>query len=198
MAGAAAGAGRAVSPGQFVWPLYYFLFFAAVLVIARHTSARNLAIILAAVAIVQAVDTSRGWLYDNPYLRLHGAGYPTKFTSQFWTRAGARYRAVRIAPHSLNGYLDIATFARAHAMATDAAYLSRTSTQATETSRQRTAHAIARANGRPIRSSSSMKTRPPRQLHARSSRNFLARADGVIVLAPNWAGCADCGAVPYR
>ena len=156
-------------------------------------------ITLAAVAVIQAVDTSRGWLYDSPYLHTRGGAYASKFTAPFWSQAGDRYAAIRIAPHSLDHYLDIATFARSHKMTTDSAYLSRTSTKATETTRQRLEQSIASGKW-PADTLFILDEDAARRASATldRTRNFLARADGVIVLAPNWTGCTDCGTVPYR
>jgi hypothetical protein len=187
------------STGRFIWPFYYFLFFAAVFLIARHASARTLTIVLAFVSIVQGADTARGWLHDSPYLHVRGGAYVSKFTAPFWDEAGARYRAVRVAPHSLDRYLDIAAYARAHAMTTDAAYLSRTSTDGVEATRVRTERAIA--TGHWPSDTLFILDEPTARRAAATldrARNVLARVDGVIVLAPGWAGCADCGAAPYR
>jgi hypothetical protein len=185
--------------GRFIWPFYYFVFFACVYLIAQRLSPRTLLLALGAVILVQAVDTSRGWLTGGQYLHYRGA-FAAPLTSPFWDQAAARYQAVRIAPHYVEHphYLYVAQFARAHGLTTDAAYLSRNSTEAQAASEARIAHGIATGEW-PEDTLFVVSEDVARQASSAldRSRNFLARVDGVIVLAPGWTGCADCGATSY-
>jgi hypothetical protein len=188
------------STGRFVWPLYYVMFFAAVFIIARRLSPRALAVVLGSVAIVQAVDVAPGWLEDREYLHVRG-GLPTPLTAPFWSEAAERYDAVRLAPHrnSHPDFVKVASFAFAHGLPTDAVYLSRTSTPATEASQARMEAALATG----VWPSDTLfilddETAGRARATLDPSRNVLARVDGLIVLAPEWRGCSDCGAEPYR
>lgn len=190
------------STGRFVWPFYYFLFVAAVLVVSRRLSSRALKIVLGSVVIVQAVDTVPGWRQDSAYLHKRGGAYQTSMTSPFWSEAAARYASVRLAPHS-NGHqrhLDIASMALAHRMLTDAAYLSRTSMPASEASRARIERGIATGIWPRDTLFIILEEDVARRASATSdpTRNFLVRVDGYIVLAPEWQGCSDCGAVWFQ
>jgi hypothetical protein len=190
------------STGRFIWPLYYFLFAAAVFVVSRRLSVRTLKVVLACVVTVQAVDTVPGWLQDSAYLRHRGGDYQTRMASPFWRQAAARYASVRLAPHS-NGHqrhLDIATMARANGLVTDAAYLSRTSISASDASRERIERGIATGIWPSDTLFIILEEEVARKASATSdpARNFLVRVDGYIVLAPEWQGCSDCGAVRFQ
>jgi hypothetical protein len=189
------------STGRFIWPLYYFTFFAAMLVIAHRVSPRVLTTLLGGIVIIQAVDIAPGWSSANAYLRDRGPGFQTRLTSSFWGEAARHYKAMRLAPHTNNhaSYLDVATLARARGMMTDAAYLSRTSTAGAEASRARIEHGITTGIW-PADTLFVADEEVARRASATldSSRNFLARVDGFIVIAPAWQGCSDCGAVPVR
>jgi len=186
--------------GRFIWPFYYFIFFACVHVLARKSSPRLLVIALAGVALIQALDTSRGWLSDAQYLR-HRGELPAQFTSSFWDQAAERYSAVRLAPRPVQlppYYLHVAQFAQRHGMGTDASYLSRNDTAAHAASEERIAQAVASGEW-PGDTLFVLSEEVAQQASATldRTRNFLARVDGVIVLAPGWAGCSDCGAEPW-
>lgn len=185
--------------GRFIWPLYYFLFFAGVLVAARRLSPRTLSIVLAVAVVVQAADTSRGWTDDGAYLRERSSAFRTRLVSPFWDEASHRFDAVRLAPHGNNDsrYLDVATMARAQGMVTDAVYLARVRTTATEASRARIERGVATGEW-PQDTLFVLDEETTRRVAATndSARNFLALVDGVFVLAPGWTGCSDCGAQP--
>jgi hypothetical protein len=187
--------------GRFVWPLYYFLFFAAVFIIARCLSPRNLVVVLAVAAIVQAIDIAPGWSSANAYLRERGPGYQTKLMSPFWSEAARRYQAVRIAPHKNRhpDYLDVAIMARANGLHTDAVYLSRSSTPATAASNARIERGISTGNW-PRDTLFIINEVIARRAAATAdrTRHLLARVDGVIVLAPDWEGCTNCGATTFE
>jgi hypothetical protein len=186
--------------GRFIWPFYYFIFFACVYVLAKKLSPRLLIAALAGVILIQAVDTSRGWISDGRYLRERDT-FQSPLTSPFWDEAAARYRSVRLAPYWVDypRSLHVARFALAHGLPTDAAYLSRTSTPAKAASEARIAHGIA--TGEWPTDTLFVVDEDVAQRAAATldrSRNFLARVDGVIVLAPGWAGCSNCGATAFQ
>lgn len=186
--------------GRFIWPFYYFIFFACIWILAGKFSPRTLVIVLGGIALIQAVDTSRGWLTDAQYLRHRGA-FPAPFTSSFWEQAAERYSTVRLAPRWVQHpeYLYTAHFAQRHGMGTDASYLSRNDTEAQAAAEERIAHAIASGEW-PSDTLYVLNEEVARQASVTldRSRNFLARVDGAIVLAPGWTGCTDCGAEPWE
>ncbi len=185
--------------GRFIWPFYYFLFFAGVAVLAQRFQARTLLAVLGGICVVQAVDLTPGWVRDAQYLR-HDTAFPAPLTAQFWNEAGPRYGAIRLAPHWVQHpyFLYVAHVARAHGMSTDAAYLSRNSTEAQVASDARIEQATA--SGAWPEDTLFILSEDVAQRASGSldrSRHFLARVDGLVVLAPNWEGCDDCGAEPF-
>ncbi len=186
--------------GRFIWPFYYFVFFACVYLLARRLPLRTLLLALAGVALVHAADPARGRLTDAQYLRHRGA-FPAPFTSPFWDQAAERYDAVRLAPRWIEHpyYLYVAHYAQRHSMGTDASYLSRNNSEAQAAADARIEHGIETGNW-PSDTLYVVNNDVARRASATldRTRNFLARVDGVIVLAPNWAGCGDCGAEPWE
>lgn len=186
--------------GRFIWPFYYFVFFACVYVLARKLPLRTLLVVLAGVSLVQAVDLSRGWLTDAQYLRHRGA-FPQPFVSSFWDQAAERYSAVRLAPRWVQHpfYLSVAHYAQRHGMGTDASYLSRNDSDAQAAAEERIATAIATGEW-PSDTLYVINSDVARRASATldRSRNFLGRVDGVLVLAPGWTGCEDCGAQSWN
>ena len=112
------------------------------------------------------------------------------------------YGAVRLAPHENNArdHIKVSTMALAHGFATDAVYLSRTSTDASEASAARIEHGVA--TGEWPRDTLFVVTDEDLARRIATNldreRNLLARVDDVIVLAPGWAGCANCGAARFE
>jgi hypothetical protein len=190
------------STGRFVWPLYYFVFFAAVFVVSRRLPSRELTAALALAVVVQAVDCVPGWIKYRPFLSRTGTSFSTALTSPFWSEAGQRYKAVRVAPHPGSAapphprFGEIAGFANAHGLPTDAAYLTRTSpavSKAVEAGIERAVATGAWPSDTLFVLDDDIARRAKRTLDR--GRDFLARVDGLIVLAPGWRGCSDCGAI---
>jgi hypothetical protein len=188
--------------GRFVWPLYYVLFLGALMLVVRRFPSRIAVAILAGVAVVQAADTSRGWMTDGVYLR-HAGGWPeTTLKSPFWAEARTHFDAVRLAPHENNArdHIKVSTMALERGFATDAVYLSRTSTEASEASAARIEHGIATGEWPTdtlfVVTDENLARRIATNLDP--ARNLLARVDDVIVLAPGWTGCANCGAARFE
>jgi hypothetical protein len=189
------------STGRFIWPLYYFVFFAAVLLISRRVSPRMLTTIVASAAIIQCIDIAPAWSSANSYLRERGPAYQSKLIALFWKEVGRQYGAVRIAPHKNQhpDYFEVAIMARAAGLATDATYLSRPSASATNDSRTRIDRAIATGvwpSDTLFVVDEDIARRASRTLD--QTRHLIAHVDGLIVIAPDWRGCSDCGAVPFR
>jgi len=187
--------------GRFIWPLYYVMFIVALFLVSRRLSPRTAIAALAAVVVIQAIDISPGWRTDRAYLDVAGGLPPTTLTSPFWDEAGERYDALRLAPHAnaYKSHANIALMAFAHGLETDAVYLSRASTSAGEASAARIAHGLSTgewpADTLFIITDKHLAQRIAATLDR--SANFLGRVDDVVVLAPGWTGCADCGAAPF-
>jgi Family of unknown function (DUF6311) len=193
------------STGRFVWPLYYFLFFAAVFVISRRLSPAAFTAVLALAVLTQAVDCIPGWARYRTFLSRSGTHFETALTSPFWSQAGKRYNAVRVAPHPGAAtpphprFAEIASFADAYRLPTDAAYLTRTSPTVSRAVEARTERAIATGiwpGDTLFVLDEDVARRANRTLDRK--RDFLARVDGLIVLAPAWRGCSDCGAIEEK
>lgn len=186
--------------GRFIWPFYYFVFFACLFVIAKKLPVRTTLMVLAGVCAVQAADLTRGWITDSQYLRYRGA-FPDPLRSAFWDQAGERYAAIRLGPRWAQHpyYLYAAHVALRHGMSTDASYLSRNDTDAQAAATARIEQAIETGEW-PADTLYIVNTDVATRASATidRSRNFIGRVDGVLVIAPGWTGCDDCGAVSWE
>ena len=181
--------------GRFVWPLYYFVFFAAVFIVSRRLSARALTMVLAFAAVVQAIDTVPGWMRYRSFLTHSGTRFDAVLTSPFWDEAGRRYKAVRVAPHRIDPrFLRLRALLSAHGMATDAVYLARISSIEEGAADARIGRAVATGMW-PSDTLFILDEDIARRATCDRDRDFLVRVDGLIVMAPAWKGCSDCGAV---
>lgn len=113
--------------GRMAWPLFYTVAWAAVGLVIRGYGRRTAAIVLAAAAILQMVDTHAGWEWIKPQIAASSrTSWPSPLASRFWTLAPSHYRKVRVVPPGMHPhYITFAYYAAAHVMATDAAYLAR-------------------------------------------------------------------------
>lgn len=188
--------------GRFIWPLYYAAFVGAVYLVSRHFPTRLLFPMLAAVVLVQGIDTQPGWKQESTYLHERGPGHQTAYVSPFWSEAAEHYVNVRMAPHSNagEGYLDIAGMARREGLHTDAVYLARVRTTATEASAARIERGVATGEWPQDTMFVLLDAALIDRIRATNdaARNGLFLVDGVTVLAPGWTGCANCGAEEVR
>jgi hypothetical protein len=120
--------------------------------------------VLALAVLTQAVDCIPGWARYRTFLSRSGTHFQTAMTSPFWSQAGKRYNAVRVAPHPGAAtpphprFAEIASFADAYRLPTDAAYLTRTSPTVSRAVEARTERAIATGIWPGTRSSCSTRT----------------------------------------
>jgi hypothetical protein len=185
--------------GRYVWPLFYLVLALTVVIVATQLETRRAMALLAALLVVQVVDTHAGWgRLKQTYDRV-GPTWETKMESQFWTEAAARFTKVRSAPvgqHPPN-YDSKAFFALMNGLETDAVHIAR-----------RSKAAISHISGL-LESAIETGTWPEDTLWFLDvetaqralptldrTRDALVEVDGFIVLAPGWAACTECPQPP--
>lgn len=117
------------SSARLFWPIHYLLIVTFFVAIVRTFSHKVAIGILALCFILQASDTSKGWLENRKQLATrHSAEEHTEnLRNVFWNEAGKRYRDLIIVP-SVNrppNWENFAVYAVTHHMRTNAAHMAR-------------------------------------------------------------------------
>jgi hypothetical protein len=181
--------------GRMFWPVFYAICCAVIWVLIRGYRGRWAAIILAAMLLIQAVDTSAGWRPIRHLLsRKVGSTWDTPLKSDFWRLAASSYKKVRrLMPGNLKQDWEVfAHYAATHNMATDSVYFARVNSGQVNRAIERARAAIAAGNfaadslyildeavvGQLLFS--------PGMASSRNSAALVAKVDGFYVLAPGW------------
>jgi hypothetical protein len=174
--------------GRLVWPLAYVVLLGIVALIARAYPARAGAVLLAAAAVVQVVDTAPGWTHVKAHFRKRAA-VRSPLTSGFWFEAPAMYRRVRLVPpgNLMDNWELVAGYAERHGLATDAIYAARIDVERARALSEEAATRLV--EGRFDRDTfyilqGGTARRVPCSLDP--SRDQLAWVDGFWVLMPDW------------
>ena len=117
------------SSARMFWPVHYLLIIAFFVAIVRTYSHKVALGIIAFCFILQAVDTSKGWLHNRKQLAIrHSADDHIQFLSNsFWNEAGKHYRDLTLVP-SVNrppNWENFSIYAVTHHMRTNAAHMAR-------------------------------------------------------------------------
>jgi hypothetical protein len=181
------------------WPVYYLVLWLALAWLLPRAAARfgrvAAALGLAGLAVLQVWDTSAGWLPVRTAHSVTGSAIPTTMRADFWAVAARHYRRLRLVPASNNGahWSDVAVYAAANGLTTDALYLARVDPRRV---------AALNARVRAQLESGAFEADTLYLLNAESSlwptrgldpaTDLLGRVDGFVVLAPGWKRCAEC------
>ena len=85
------------SSGRMFWPVFYAIILAITFIIIRGYGTRVACSLLACALVVQATDTSAGWLAIRKRMMANPAAeWATPLKDLFWNRAAARYQKLRL------------------------------------------------------------------------------------------------------
>ncbi|TCH97357.1 hypothetical protein EJV46_14560 [Roseococcus sp. SYP-B2431] len=176
---------------RYFWPLAYALILAGMAGLLRVAGPRWGGLALLALLLVQAVDLRPGYARVAHYFPPTADQLPLRLADPFWGEAAQRYRAIRLVPagNQGRGWEEVAVFAARHGMATDAIYLARADAGAIERLRAEIAGRLARGDHEPgvlyvLRDAA---TAELARAGMQDGRDRMLRADGLDVLAPDWA-----------
>jgi hypothetical protein len=175
--------------GRMFWPVFYALLWVLVRHVARHYSPRAAGVLLATAVLLQAVDTSAGWLPIRRELSIAGEAWPSQLKSPFWARVPQKYGVIRLVPpkNQAPNYATFAYFCAMHGLATDAVYLARIDRVELARAKREAESVIKDGKYAPhtlyvlndaLESEARATLRP--------GIDFLGRIDGFLVLAPGW------------
>lgn len=175
---------------RFFWPFAYALMLAGIVGLLRVAGPRGAGLALLGLVMVQAADLRPGFARLAHFFPPTVAEVPLRLADPFWAEAAARYRAIRAVPAANQGasWEEIAVFAARHRMATDAIYLARSDAGRVEALRRDIAARLAEGRPEPgvlyvLRDAESL---AQAEAGLRPGRDVIRRADGLVVLAPDW------------
>lgn len=187
------------SSGRMIWPAFYVLVWLLLRAVLRFYPARIAAGMLFVAVLVQAIDTSAGWLPIRRALAVSGREWNTRLHSPFWALVPSNYSEIRIAPpeNHLKGYEHFAYFASMHRMATDAVYLARVDESKVRRARNEAIRALKRRRYRPgvLYIVDRAHVRMARE-GRNPERDLFDRIDGYWVLAPDFLCRPECHSNP--
>jgi hypothetical protein len=185
--------------GRMIWPVMYMAIFAILYVIIRGHTSRTALLLLSIALVIQVADTRAGWSVSRKFFMTSPAPqWKTPLIDPFWDQAARHYQAVRwIRPQNYSEqWMTLANFAGNHHLVTNAVYLGRVSTSATETAQAQADRMVESGQYAPdtlylIDSRTVLQA----ALTLNRDTDVLARIDGLNVLAPGWKRCTDCPSI---
>lgn len=182
--------------GRMFWPVFYALVLVTIWVVVQGAGRRTATVALGLALMMQAFDTSAGWLGLRQILMTNRSSHwHTALTDPFWTEAASIYKRLRYIPtggHS-DGLQQLTYYAGTHGMATDAVYLARVDRRSLEKAQQNTLMKIQTGsfdrNTLYILDDYSFRSAVS---NIDESVDLAAKVDGFNVLAPGWSSCSDC------
>jgi hypothetical protein len=178
--------------GRMFWPVFYVLLWVLVRHVTRRYSSRVAGTLLATALLLQAVDTSAGWLPIRRDLAIAGDTWPSPLESPFWAKVPERYDVIRLIPpkNQAPKYATFAYFAAMHGLATDAVYLARIDLAKLARARRDAEGVIKQGKYAPrtlyVLNDDALEDDARAML--RPGVDLLERIDGFLVLAPGWTG----------
>ncbi len=186
------------SPARFIWPAYYLLILWTIVFIVRHFSNKWSLIILSACLVIQAVDTSAGWMPKRHDLLMRSE-IPAveKRNNEFWNAVASHYQnLIRVAPGKDWSWITSVRYAIAEHLQTNDVYFARESEALHQQKRKQLFQNISSAKFDP-RSIYLVNEEHVSliQLHMDSKKDLLARVDELNFFVPNWSSCDACRTV---
>ena len=175
--------------GRMFWPVYYLLLLVCLKTLFERHSSRNSSLLLLLALLIQAVDTSAGWLTNRAQLMRSGSTWSSPLQSPFWTQVPDVYQALRTVPVRSMGphWDDLAYFAGMHDMSTNAIYLARIDITKRNAASSRAIHDVRSGTYEPGALYVVDRGYEKAARHgARPERDLVAWIDGFLIVAPDW------------
>jgi hypothetical protein len=147
-------------------------------------------LVLAALVAVQFADLQPGFARLHRFFPAGPAVAPLRLSDPFWAEAARRYRRVRVVPNGNQApnWEEVAVYAAALGLATDAVYLARMDPARVAALNAETAARLAEGRYEPgtfyALGDAAALARARRGMDP--ARDLLMQFDGVTVLAPGW------------
>jgi hypothetical protein len=187
------------SSARLFWPIHYLLIIAFFVAIVRAFSHKVAIGILALCFILQASDTSKGWLENRKQLATrHSAEEHTHILSNsFWNAAGKKYRDLTIVP-SVNrppNWENFSIYAVTHHMSTNAAHMARVDLAKQEASNIKLNQQIDTGSFDQDTLYVVENRFVIAALATTPESTAIAKIDTFNVIAPGWNDCSNCAPI---
>lgn len=184
------------SSARLFWPVHYLLMIAIFIAIVRTYSHKTALAILAICLIVQAADTSKGWLLNRKQLAHYVSPdmYAKKLSNHFWREAAQKYRHLTLVP-SMNmppNWENFSIYAASHALTTNAIHMARIDQAKQDESNARLNQQI-NSGAFDVDTLYVVENRYVIAALATAPDNTaIAKIDTFNVIAPKWNSCSTC------
>jgi len=183
---------------RFFWPVFYLIEIFCFFVLIRTYSQPKVVAILVSAFLIQAIDTSAGWInIRKAMMRSPISQFDTPLKNPFWTKVAKHYTKLELGyltdwvwqPH----WSTWSNYAALHKMTTNAVYLSRVDSQKILDSNEKRQKLFMSGQFDPktlyIFDDRFVLAVLP---YINRSTEYFARIDGFNVLAPNLKSCNSC------
>lgn len=112
--------------GRFFWPVTYIILITSIIILSSNIKPKYLYIILSFCALIQIIDTSKGY-NSNSFYFFKRQITDSELTNKFWSEDLKRYDAIRYVPfqNHISPWYEISKVAENAKIRTDAVYLAR-------------------------------------------------------------------------
>jgi hypothetical protein len=187
------------SSARLFWPVHYFLIIAIFIAIVRTFSHKIALSILGACFLIQAIDTSKGWLANRQQLAHYHSPdtYLQKLSNSFWRAAPSHYRHLTLVP-SMNrppNWENFSIYAASHGLSTNAVHMARIDLTKQETSNTKLNQQIDSG----VFDADTLYVLENRfviaALATAPDDTAIAKIDTFNVIAPGWNTCSTCPSI---
>lgn len=180
------------------WPLQYLIIFSAIWLIIKGYRKTHVLPILLLLALLQVVDTYKGWEKLHGYFRsFTGTSIKHSLTHEFWRQVPKKYSTIKLLPPQNwpDRWNTFAIYAAENKMATNSVFLARFDMRKVQEAKITTDLDMVSGKFDPKtiyvfhKWSDNLNQVPP---WFDPSRDLFARINGTNVLAPGFKLCAEC------
>ncbi len=184
------------SSARLFWPVHYLLLIAFFVAITKCYPKKVAFLILGACFLIQAADTSKGWisnrnqLSERNYLEKHNH----QLSNIFWKNAGKQYKALTLVP-SVNrppNWENFSIYAISHKMKTNAVHMARVDLAKEEESNAKLNQQINSGTFDQDTLYVVENRFVIAALASAPSSTAIAKVDTFNVIAPEWNACQQC------
>jgi hypothetical protein len=184
------------SSARLIWPVHYLLIIAIFIAIVRAYSYRVALLILGSCFLIQAIDTSKGWLANRQQLAHYQSEdmHVQKLSNSFWNKAPSHYRHLTLVP-SINrppNWENFSIYAASNGLTTNAVHMARIDLAKQDESNTRLNQQIDTG----LFDTDTLYVVENRfviaALATAADNTAIAKIDTFNVIAPKWNTCSTC------
>ena len=181
--------------GRMFWPVFYVIVWVLVRSLFKRYSPKVAAGILFVAVLVQAVDTSAGWLPIRNTMLAVDSSWPSPLKSSFWKEVPGNYSQIRMIPvqNREPNFEVFAYFAGNHDMVSDAFYAARIDEGKLRKAKQQTRDAVF--YGKYVPGALYVVDRRFEHTVEKTLNpdfDWFGKVDGFLILAPGWKCRSQC------